>query len=296
MQIRPLGSFEDYRKVLALEQEIWGYTSADDAVPVPIMVVTQKIGGLLLGAYDERDGLVGFVYSLPGVRDGRPFQWSHMMGVVEGHRNRGVGWQLKIEQRRAALAAGFDLVEWTYDPLQAPNAHLNLVKLGALVREYHLDVYGPSSSPLHEGTPTDRFIAEWWLRSDRVASRLEAGGRGNSGCVEPHDAGPGPVGGHPTADAFAAAVAVNEIDPRGDWVAPGAANLSLDADGLVVAIPTGFTDLQRTDGGLARAWRAATREIFTSYLPRGYEVCDFRVDRARRLGLYLLERRAFGRL
>jgi len=271
MKIRPLDTIEDYRHVLALEQEIWGYTSTDDAVPVPMIVVTQKIGGLLLGAFDECDGLVGFVYSLPGVRDGRAFQWSHMMGVVARHRDKGIGWLLKLEQRRLALERGFDLVEWTYDPLQAANAHLNLVKLGAVVREYHLDVYGDSSSPLHEGTPTDRFIAEWWLSSDRVTSRLDA--------ASPHV----PIG-------LADAAAVNVAAPRANWIEPGPANLGLDASRLAVVIPTGFTEMQQADGGLARAWRSATREIFTTYLPRGYEVCDFHLDRAGRRGTYVLKR------
>jgi predicted GNAT superfamily acetyltransferase len=269
MTLRQLTGLDDYRRVLALEQRIWGYTSADDAVPVPIMIVTQKTGGLLLGAYDDDDRLVGFAYSLPGIRDGRPFQWSHMLGVVDTHRDRGIGRLLKLEQRRLVLAAGLDLIEWTFDPLQALNAHLNLVTLGAIIREYHLDVYGESSSVLHRGTPTDRFVAEWWLRSERVEERV---------------AGIAPA-------ALLPAAAVNEVGLRGDRLAPGPADLSLGADRLAVVIPTGFTELQQADAGLARAWRASTREIFTTYLPRGYEVIDFVLDRAVGRGTYIMERR-----
>lgn len=148
MIIRPLTSVDDFRLVFALEREIWGYLSAEDPVPVPMMIVSAKTGGLILGAFDDREAvprpagsvptpvMVGFAYSLPALKDGKPFHWSHMLGVVERCRNSGLGWQLKIEQRRIVLGLGLDLIEWTYDPLQALNAHLNFVKLGTIVNEY----------------------------------------------------------------------------------------------------------------------------------------------------------------
>ena len=100
-------------------------------------------------------------------------QWSHMLGVAEPHRGTGLGRLLKIEQRRRTLAMGLDLIEWTYDPLQALNAHFNFVKLAVVVEEYEENVYGESSSVLHRGTPTDRFVARWWIRDPRVERRLE---------------------------------------------------------------------------------------------------------------------------
>lgn len=273
MKLRQLKSIEDYHRVYELEHAVWGYTSSEDAVPVPIIVVTQKVGGLLLGAFDESDRLVGFAYSIPGIRDGKPFQWSHMVGVVEACRSQGTGWELKVAQRNETLKMGLDLIEWTFDPLQAMNAHLNFVKLGAVVREYHENVYGDSSSPLHRGTPTDRFIAEWWLRSARVQERLEAVRLGVP--VSPEVGGSAPV---------------NEVGASGDWLQPGPADLSLDANCLAVTIPTGFTEMQQHDPALARAWRFSTREIFTAYLPRGYEVVDFVLERPRGRGRYLLTR------
>jgi predicted GNAT superfamily acetyltransferase len=289
MIIRPLTSVDDFRQVYALEQEVWGYTSAEDSVPVPIMIVSAKTGGLLLGAFDDEGTLpaapsgaagpalepamVGFAYSLPGIKDGKPFHWSHMLAVVERHRNSGLGWQMKLEQRRLVMAAGLDLIEWTYDPLQALNAHLNFVKLGAIVREYHLNVYGDSSSTLHRGTPTDRFIAEWWLRSDRVVERVAAAAR--------HAARPGDLRG---------AAAVNRVVEGGAWAAPADYDLTAEAPRLAVLIPMGFTEMQQHDLALAQAWRASTRAIFTTYLPRGYQVEDFVLDRGRGLGTYLLSR------
>ena len=115
---------------------------------------------------------MGCAYSLPGIKDGRPTQWSHTLGVVPGARGTGLGTELKLAQRRRALAMGLDLIEWTYDPLQALNAHLNFTKLGAVVEEYEVNIYGDSSSPLHKGNPTDRFVAEWWIRKPHVERRL----------------------------------------------------------------------------------------------------------------------------
>ncbi len=80
---------------------------------------------------------------------------------------------MKLAQRDDALKRGFDLLEWTFDPLEIKNAYLNLVRLGAIARRYSVDHYGASSSPLQGGLPTDRLVAEWWIRSKRVVNLLE---------------------------------------------------------------------------------------------------------------------------
>jgi predicted GNAT superfamily acetyltransferase len=95
-----------------------------------------------------------------------------MVGVAPEYQNRGVGRLLKFAQREEALSRGIDLVEWTFDPLQTRNAHFNLVRLGALVRRLVPNFYGRTSSPLHAGLPTDRLVAEWWLKSPRVVRAI----------------------------------------------------------------------------------------------------------------------------
>ncbi len=91
-----------------------------------------------------------------------------MLGVVDDYRNAGVGRRLKLAQREEALARGIDLVEWTFDPLEIKNAFFNIERLGAIVRRYVQNQYGITASPLHGGLPTDRCVAEWWLRSPRA--------------------------------------------------------------------------------------------------------------------------------
>jgi predicted GNAT superfamily acetyltransferase len=95
-----------------------------------------------------------------------------MLAVRPSHRNRGLGMQLKWEQRREALSRGIRHMEWTFDPLEIKNAFINIHRLGAISREYRVNFYGVSSSRLQGGLPTDRLLAEWVLDSPRVEALL----------------------------------------------------------------------------------------------------------------------------
>jgi predicted GNAT superfamily acetyltransferase len=264
---RDLKSLAECQQVVDLEKRVWGYTDAEDVVPAAILLITVKRGGVLIGAYDEGE-MVGFVYSLPGIRDRVVTQWSHMLGVLPEYRGSGLGYELKLQQRLRTLDMGLDLVEWTYDPLQAANAHLNFAKLGVVVEHYEENVYGDSSSALHQGTPTDRFIAEWWVRSPGVEARLS--------------------GAAPAPRTLLDAPHVNRTEPAGVSIRSVDAKLTLSELILLVHIPTGFSEMQQNDPTLARAWRSATREIFTTYLSRGYRVTDFVLNRPANRGTYIL--------
>jgi predicted GNAT superfamily acetyltransferase len=170
--LRDLHSIEEFRQVVELERRIWEYADFADVVTVPVFIITVKRGAILVGAFDERDQMVGFVYSLVGAKTGNLMQWSHMAGVVREHRGKGLGRELKLAQRKRALAAGFDLIEWTFDPLQATNAHLNFRTLGVTCDEYAENIYGESSSVLHRGTPTDRLVVQWHIGAAHVERRL----------------------------------------------------------------------------------------------------------------------------
>jgi predicted GNAT superfamily acetyltransferase len=292
MEIRPLATIEEFRQVFALEMQVWGYKDPQDAVAVPILAITVRNGGILIGAYDGGE-MVAFVYSLAGIKHGKSIQWSHMLGVREDHRGTGLGTLLKLEQRKRTIEMGLDTIQWTYDPLQAVNAHLNLHRLGATVGEYEEDAYGESSSPLHRGTPTDRFIADWKIRSAHVERCLglddeqpAARSDGRRAAIGEIDR---PRPSHVVRDASVGeAPKVNAVVPQGEWLAPGEADLGLTSPRLLVDIPVGFTEMQVGAMELARRWRAATREIFTTCFARGYRAVDFTLDRAGRRGTYLL--------
>ncbi len=171
--LRSCHTVGEFRQALQLQQDVWNWTDIE-LVPVRLFVVGEKIGGHVLGAFDGND-MVAFAYGLPGVRGGHSYMHSHMLGVREDHRNTGLGKAMKMFQRDIALEQGFDLIEWTFDPLEIKNAYLNIEKLGAITRRYTVNQYGITTSPLQGGLPTDRLIAEWWIKSKRMQSMLENG-------------------------------------------------------------------------------------------------------------------------
>jgi predicted GNAT superfamily acetyltransferase len=185
---RDCRGFDEFEACVQMEIATWGYDPTD-MIPRKSFLVAQKIGGQVIGAFDTElpgagpeggpESMVGFAFSLPGVKnaDGKPWPYlhSHMLAVRESHRNRGLGAQLKLKQRDEALARGIRHMEWTFDPLEIKNAFLNIHKLGAVVCAYFVDFYGISSSRLQGGLPTDRLLAEWRLDSPRVTAILEGG-------------------------------------------------------------------------------------------------------------------------
>ena len=186
--IRTCRGFDELQACVRMQTETWGYDESD-VIPRKAFRVAQKIGGQVMGAFDTEipgappqggpESMVGFVFSLPGVKTGnakpRAYLHSHMLAVREDYRNRGLGTKLKLEQRLDALSRGIRHMEWTFDPMEIKNAFLNIHKLGAIARGYEVDFYGVSSSRLQGGLPTDRLVAEWELDSPRVQAIL--GGR-----------------------------------------------------------------------------------------------------------------------
>lgn len=173
IEVRALGEIAEFREAVQLQKSIWGFEDVD-LLPVRLFVVASKIGGQVFGAYDpERSAakgqMVAFLLAIPGVKPGgKAYLHSHMLGVHEAYRNHGLGRRLKLAQRAQALERGFDLIEWTFDPLEIKNAFFNIERLGAVVRRFVFNQYGQTSSTLHGGLPTDRCIAEWYIGSPRA--------------------------------------------------------------------------------------------------------------------------------
>jgi len=166
-EIRALTAHHEFREAVRLQRQIWGFEDVE-VLPARLFVVASKIGGQVLGAFDDAR-MVGFCLAIPGVKpDGAAYLHSHMLGVDEEYRNTGVGRALKLAQRDDALARGIHLIEWTFDPLELKNAFFNIERLGAIARRYVHNQYGATSSPLSGGLPTDRCVAEWWLHSPRT--------------------------------------------------------------------------------------------------------------------------------
>ena len=249
-EIRFLLKHEDFKKCEAVQKSIWGGLS----VAAEVMLVTQKTGGAVLGAF-VKNQLVGFIYALLARRNGQVIHWSHMMGILPGYRSRGLGLQLKLAHRNLAISQGIKSICWTFDPLQTRNASLNLTKLGARVEEYIVDYYGRFHSSIERGLPSDRFVVNWRIASKNIAILLA----GEKGKAEIPDL--------PVINATA-------TNKKG-FLVNRKFNLSYRERRLLVAIPSN-ADLMRTeDLPLARLWRLQTREIFLNYLSKGYSVTGF---------------------
>ena len=273
IRIRDLTTIDDFRRVVELEHAIWGYTDSLDVVTVPVFIFTVKRGATLIGAFDGDGRMVGFAYAVVGMKDGRPMLWSHMTGVLPDYRG-GLGYRLKLEQRSRALAQGYELIEWTFDPMQAMNAHLNFAKLGGVVEEYAANFYGESTSALHRGTPTDRLIVSWRIGEPHVVRRLE---QPQGLQARAHEVGEAPV--------------ANVTAMDGDWREVRTIELTVTERRLWIEIPTGFTQMQQQAPERALQWRLHVRQMFQHYFAKGYRAVDFVLQRDAGFGRYLLARK-----
>jgi predicted GNAT superfamily acetyltransferase len=183
VEIRPCQGHAELDACVRLQQETWGYGDLETA-PRKFFLLAGELGGHVIGAFRGGE-LVGFAMAMAALDTGtngtpEAYLHSHMLAVALAFRNAGLGTQLKLAQREEALGRGLRRMTWTFDPLAAKNAHLNLHRLGAVARRYRPNFYGVSSSRLQGGLPTDRLVAEWWLDSPWVCERLGESGPGAS--------------------------------------------------------------------------------------------------------------------
>jgi predicted GNAT superfamily acetyltransferase len=273
---RTISTIDECAAIVALERKVWG-PDYDEALPVSMLKVTTILGAILLGAFDADGEAIGFVYSLPGDRNGHARQWSYKLCVAAHFRNSGIAHHLKLLQRAYALERGFDLIEWTFDPLQTNYGHFNFSKLGVVVDEYAEDFYGAAMVPVKSrGIPTDRFIAAWNLRDERV-QRLSA-----------HDAPQNNPSPSTFCGCYGDTAWSNRTIAQGEWLECDAVNLDLATPRIVVEIPSGFSDMVSKAPNLAFDWRFKTREIFRHYFSRDYRIQEFALDVSQRKGAYLL--------
>lgn len=281
--LRPFETLADYRACVALQEEIWG-AGFSERVPLAILKVGQSLAGVSAGAFTPSGRLDGFVFGLTGLdEDGAPVHWSDMLAVRPGVAGSGLGTRLKAFQRDALLARGVSRMLWTFDPLRARNAYLNLGKLGAVVREYRRDMYGDTDSVLHRGIGTDRFVTSWDLDHERTRARLA---RTLGEDVGASDASATFL---PAAEAVPPALSATT---DGELPRPGSPRFDLDGthDRVGVAIPADLGMILERDPDLAASWREATRSVFVHYLGRRFEVRE--LLRGPVVATYVLARRS----
>jgi predicted GNAT superfamily acetyltransferase len=251
--IRRVETTDEYDACVRMQHAIWG-SDFTEIVPATMLRVTQKIGGVTAGAFDGNGRLLGFVFGMMGMIDGRLVHWSDLLAVHPDARNKGLGRRLKLYQRELLLPLGVETMFWTYDPLVAKNAYLNIVRLGARPAEYVVDMYGADThSALHGGIGTDRFVVAW---------KLTAAAGANAGPAPADDAR---TDGAPT---------VNPLEHDGTPSAAAPARLP-DADVVRIEVPADIEDVIARDIRIASRLRQETRRAFTHYMQNGYTVTGF---------------------
>lgn len=164
---RDLAGLAEFRAAQDLQKTVWGDDDQPD--PADLMMVVQSEGGICAGAF-AGDRLVGYVF---GFATGDPqVQHSHRLAVLPDWRGAGIGLGLKLYQRQWCQARGIRIMRWTYDPLIARNAHLNIARLGALGQRYLINYYGAEGS-YQGGIDSDRIMVELHL-SERPATTAQA--------------------------------------------------------------------------------------------------------------------------
>jgi predicted GNAT superfamily acetyltransferase len=263
IDIRPLTSSRELEACVDLQRATWGETFTD-VVPISILKVSQRVGGVSAGAFDAAGTMLGFVFGLTGVERGRIVHWSDMLAVRPEARNSGLAQRLKDYQRRVVRDHGAGVIYWTYDPLIARNAHLNFNRLGVRLAEYAVDMYGVTDSVLHGGLPTDRLIVAWPTDDDAVRANLDESHRTLS-----------------SKDCLRAPV----VTPQ--WLDDAAAVRDLPAY-VRIEIPLDAERLFARAPEAAREWRLGVRRGLQWALDAGYAVSAFYLDDATARGYYLM--------
>src|SRR5699024_7689841 len=248
MECRALTTMKELALVQELDMKIWGM----DPVPLHQTSTAIKNGGLMLGMFDGEQ-LIGFSYSFAGMKEGKTYLCSDMLGIDPDYQSQGLGEIMKWKQREHAIDMGYDLMKWTYDPLETKNAKLNLSKLNGICDIYIENCYGNMTDKLNKGLPSDRFEIHWHLKSKHVAEKQSI--------------------------AVEGAVMLNKIyiNDENLPVFQALENIATDADMYAMVVPKQFQALKLIDHKLAFDWRLKTREYFQKMFAKGFAVFHLEV-------------------
>ncbi len=263
--IRRLKTFPEFDLAVELQKIYWG-DDGDALVPSHMMHSLSKHGSHILGAYDG-ETMIGFVMGFIGTDidyedpDARPAMadlliMSKRMVVLPEYRGQNIGYLLKMAQRDVAKKQAISLITWSFDPLLAPNAHLNIRKLGAICQKYEVDYFGQTE---HKSLQADRLIVEWWVTHQRVVERAK--GTTNNLTLKQYFDVNTPI--------------VNRADISGDLFKPRSITNVPTSTFAMIEIPPNFREIEAKDADLAQVWRDHVREVFLKLMAGGYIVTDF---------------------
>ncbi len=241
MNIKELTTIEEMEQIQQLEEQVWG----SETIPTHQTLTAVKNGGIVVGAY-EGNKLVGFSYGFPAFKNGKSYLCSHMLGIDEAYRSQRIGERLKLAQRQIAINKGYDMMLWTYDPLETRNGYLNLTKLNGVCDTYIENCYGEMQDGFNKGLPSDRFEVHWYLTSDYVEQQQE-----------PDVENPYPIAQILWNDDQLPSLKITALENVTEPV-------------YSLPVPKDFQQLKQASAELAIHWRLATREVFEALFSQGY--------------------------
>ncbi len=262
---RVLTSVSEIKETLSMQKRIW---SDSVAASLPEMMATSHNGGVIIGAFMD-ETMIGFCYGYPGYKGTEAYLCSHMLAVDPNYRNLGLGRELKLKQKDWAVDYGYKKMVWTYDPLETRNAYLNLYKLGAYTKTYLPSYYGEMEDQLNHGLPSDRFLVEWELLSERVAKAIA------SFSLE--------------STKWQSYPLLSTLSFLGEYPRPADLKDIQDAPGFLVPVPVSIQDIKVKNSELALEWRLAVRSQMLQMFAKGYSAVGlWRHDAS--ICYYVLER------
>ncbi len=257
---RELDNFEAYSQIEDIQQDSWEVPDRE-LVPKRIPYATSKSGGIVLGAYKD-DFMIGYVWGWVGYnKQEENFIYSHHNAVRKEYQNKGIGFQLKLEQRNWAIRKGFNLIKWVFDPLQTKNCNLNIHKLGATCNTYKNNYWLELKDALNEGIETDRLYCSWDLLSEHVENHVNRKYTDFSSIInnpENH---------------------VLDINQKGEFLKIENMKMDRDESIIVIEVPSNFIKMKKTNKNLAVKWRFQTRSVFQNYFDKGYKIIDFVIQK-----------------
>jgi chorismate synthase len=256
--IAPFRGLADYKACEEIQREVWHFQDID-IVPVSLLLAMNRMGGILMGAFNSLGGLIGFAFSFPGMAEGKSVHHAHLLAVRMAYRNFDVGFKLKLAQRREVVKRKTERITSSFDPMQPAVAYFTLGKLGARAGVYEEDFCGETTSSADRGMPTDRILANWHLESPEVVRRLETGPERRDIRKELKQ--------RPLINTLVEA-------------APGMMNsspvkLNCTAGQFLFEVPYNLPEIKHRDLGIALEWQGKMRQVFKNYFKKNYAATDF---------------------
>ena len=168
VQVRKLETIAEQNIGRHIFDETWALDSGTEITPNLLQAMVHS-GAYLSGAFIE-EKCIGAAFAFPATTSG-PHLHSHMTAVLDGYRDQGIGYALKIDQWFWAKKNNYKEITWTFDPLVARNAKLNLTKLGVDISRYYPNFYGDMPDALNAGDESDRLMASWKVIGDQPTPR-----------------------------------------------------------------------------------------------------------------------------